>query len=386
MSKIIYLDNNATTKPAPEVVEAMFPFLTKMWGNPSSLHTFGGQVAAYIETARSQVAKLLNCQNPKEIVFTSCGTESNNTAIFSALKTHPNKKHIITTRVEHPAVLNVAKALEKSGYRVTYLSVNEPGHLNLDELRDAIKDDTALVSVMWANNETGVIFPIDKIAKICAERGVLFHTDAVQAAGKISMSLKDIPINFLSISGHKLHAPKGVGALYIKSGTPFHPYLIGGHHERSRRAGTENVASIVGLGKACEFVMKNMDKETSHVKKLRDRLEKGIIENVAHAHVNGDREMRLPNTTNISFDGIEGEAIILLLNESGICLSSGSACSSDSLEPSHVLTAMGLPDKRKHSSIRFSLSIYNDEKEIDFTISKVEEVVKRLRDLSPIPF
>lgn len=381
----IYFDNNATTKVSPEVLEAMMPFFSDLYGNPSSLHTFGGQVAKYIDTARQQVADLLGASRPSEIIFTSCGTEGNNTAIRSALKIAPKKKHIITTKVEHPAVLNLCKTLEKEGYETTYLSVNREGNLNLDEFRSAIKDNTAVVSVMWANNETGVIFPVKKIADICAEKKIPFHVDAVQAPGKVDIDLSKIPITYLTISGHKLHAPKGVGALFIRRGTTFHPLLIGGSHEQNRRAGTHNVASIVALGKASEIAKKDIKIEREKVFALRNRLEENILKKIPRSFVNGGREERLPNTTNISFESIEGEAILLMLNEFGICASSGSACSSGSLEPSHVLMAMGVPFTRAHGSVRLSLGKYNTEKEVDFVVEKLQEIVAKLRALSPVP-
>jgi cysteine desulfurase len=382
--KIVYVDNNATTRVAPEVMDAMLPFLKDMWGNPSSMHTFGGQVAKHIDRAREQVAALMGAQNPKEIVFTSCGTESDNAAIRSALATQPEKRHVVTTSVEHPAVLNLCQQLEKEGYEVTFLSVDGEGRLDLNELRSALRPDTAIASIMWANNETGTIFPIEKIAEMTASRGILLHVDAVQYVGKFPIDLRKIPIDFMAISGHKIHASKGVGALYIRRGTKFHPYVIGGHQERGRRGGTENVASIVGLGAAGELAMKDMDKERKRLIDMRNKLEKDIIEKVPKVSVNGCVESRLPNTTNISFESIEGEAILLMLNEYGICASSGSACTSGSLEPSHVLLAMGIPHERAHGSIRFSLSRYNTEAEMDYIIEKLPPVIEHLRALSPV--
>lgn len=382
--KTIYLDNNATTSVAPEVIDAMLPFLRNMWGNPSSMHTFGGQVAAHLDRAREQVASLIGAASPGEIIFTSCGTESDNTAIQSALTTSSGRNHFITTRVEHPAVLNIAKRLPQKGYDVTLLSVDNMGRLDLGNLKKAISDRTALVSIMWANNETGVIFPIEEIAKICAERNIPLHVDAVQAAGKIPIDMKKTPVTFLAISGHKLHAPKGVGALYIRKGTPFVPWLVGGHQERGRRGGTENVASIVALGAAADLALSNMALERSRVAVLRDRLEKGILEKIPKVFINGDPGARLPNTTNISFEGIEGEAILLMMNEYGICASSGSACTSGSLDPSHVMIAMGVPFARAHASIRFSLSRYNTQDEIDFVIEKLPGIIAHLRSLSPV--
>lgn len=381
--KTIYLDNNATTQVAPEVVDVMLPFLKDLWGNPSSMHTFGGQVGKHIAEAREKVSKLLNA-TPDEIVFTSCGSESNNTAIRSALATSSDKRHMITTAVEHPAVLNLAKLLEKEGIDVTFLPVDGEGRLDIATFEKAIRPDTFLVSIMWANNETGVIFPIERISEICSERNIPLHVDAVQAAGKITIDLKKTPITYMSISGHKLHAPKGVGALYVRRGTPFSPWLVGGHQERSRRGGTENVASIVGMGKACALAGEHMQEENTRVSALRDRLEKEIMSKIPYSHIHGDAEHRLPNTTNIGFEGVEGEAILLMLNEFGICASSGSACTSGSLDPSHVMMAMGIPFTRAHGSIRFSLSRYNDEADVDEVVDKLPGIIKNLRDLSPI--
>lgn len=382
--KTVYMDNNATTRVAPEVIEAMLPFLAEMWGNPSSMHTFGGNVAKHIDNARRQVANLIGAQRESEIVLTSCGTESDNTAIRSALAAAPHKRRIVTTKVEHPAVLGLAKLLAKQDYDVIFLPVDSLGRLDTAALKEAITDDTAIVSVMWANNETGVIFPIEEIAKICDQRGVPLHVDAIQAVGKIPIDLRRTPITYLAISGHKLHAPKGVGALYVRRGTPFTPWLVGGHQERGRRGGTENVASIIGLGKACELARAHMEEEVTRIIDMRDRLERTIIEVIPKSHVHGDREHRLPNTTNIGFEAIEGEAILLMLNEYGICASSGSACASGSLDPSHVLVAMGVPFSRAHGSIRFSLSRYNTDEEIDFVLEKLPGIIKHLRHLSPV--
>lgn len=380
--KVIYLDNNATTSVADEVIEAMLPYHGKLYGNPSSMHTFGGQIHRKIENARGTVAELINAEH-EEIIFTSCGTESDNTAIISALQTNPQKRHIITTRVEHPAVLNFCKTMSRRGYEVTFLPVDKFGQLNLDELRAAITDNTALVSIMYANNETGVIFPMEETTRIVKSRGVLFHTDAVQAIAKIPIDVKKLPVDMISISGHKIHAPKGVGALYVRKGTRFSPYIIGGHQEKSRRAGTENVASIIGIGKACELAKKLLHNESTKIKALRDRLEQGLLKSCPNARINGDREHRLPNTTNITFEYVEGEAILLRLNEDNICASSGSACTSGSLEPSHVLRAMGVPFTAIHGSVRFSLSRYNTDEDIDFVLKRMPEIIKELRELSP---
>ncbi len=380
--KVIYSDNNATTQVAPEVLEEMLPYFHDLYGNPSSMHSFGGQVAGRLKEAREKVARLIGA-TPDEILFTSCGTESDNTAIRAAIASHPHKKHIVTTRVEHPAVKNLCEHLGRYGYRVTFLPVDRHGRLDLEHLQKVLSSDTAIVSIMWANNETGVVFPIEEIAQMVRETGGVFHTDAVQAVGKIPIDMGQIPVDMLSLSGHKLHAPKGIGALYVRKGTKFSPFLIGGHQEGGRRGGTENVASIIGLGKACELALEHLAEENERVKSLRDKLENGILKGIPSAMVNGDREHRLPNTTSISFEYVEGEAILLMMNEFGICASSGSACTSGSLEPSHVLRAMGVPFTAAHGSIRFSLSIYNKEEEIDFIIEKLPPIIERLRELSP---
>jgi cysteine desulfurase len=380
--KTVYVDNNATTKVAPEVVEAMLPYFSDYYGNPSSMHFFGGQVQKKVDEARAKVADFLGTE-PSEIVFTSCGTESDNAAILGTLDSYPEKRHLITTRVEHPAVGNVSTYLGRKGYRVTELSVDREGRLDLDELRESITEETALVTVMYANNETGVIFPIEEIGEIVKARGISFHTDAVQAAGKIPLNLKKSKMDMLSISGHKLHAPKGIGVLYIRKGTKFSPFLIGGHQEKGRRGGTENVPYIIGLGKACELAKKYLDEENTRVKALRDYLEAKILEKIPNTLINGDCVHRLPNTVSVSFEYVEGESILLLLSDLGICASSGSACTSGSLEPSHVLRAMGVPFTAAHGSIRFSLSIYNTKEEMDYIIEHLPPIIQRLRDISP---
>jgi cysteine desulfurase len=387
MLKVIYLDNNATTAVAPEVRRAMEPFLGDLYGNPSSIHTFGGQVAKHVDRAREQLARLLGA-DPSEVLFTSCGTESDNAAVRSALATFPDRRHIITTRVEHPAIGSLCRALAQPGagrtrYRVTELGVDAHGMINLADLENAIDDDTAIVSVMWANNETGVVFPIEEIGAICRKRGVLFHTDAVQAVGKVPINLAKLPIDMLSLSGHKLHAPKGVGALYVRRGTRFSPFIIGGHQENNRRGGTESVPLIVGLGTAAELAEKNLPLEQTRVRALRDRLEKGLLATAPDAILNGHPTQRLPNTTNISFEYVEGEAILLMLDQHGVCASSGSACTSGSLEPSHVLRAMGVPFTAAHGSVRFSLSIYNTEDEINTVLKVLPPIIRRLREISP---
>lgn len=381
--KIVYVDNNATTAVAPEVFEAMKPFLTNLYGNPSSMHSFGGQVGGHVRTAREQVAALLGAESPTEIVFTSCGSESDNHAIRGTLAANPNKRHIVTTRVEHPAIGSLCKALTRDGYRVTELAVDHEGCLDLAELEAAIREDTALVSVMYANNETGVIFPIEQIGQIVKARGVMFHVDAVQAVGKLPINLADSTIDLLSLSGHKLHAPKGIGSLYIRSGSRIRPFLIGGHQERNRRGGTEAVPNIVALGKAAELAAAHIEEESTRVKAMRDRLEKTLLALGPDARLNGHPTLRLPNTTNISYLYVEGEAILLLLDQVGICASSGSACTSGSLEPSHVLRAMGVPYEAAHGSVRLSLSRYNTEEEIDHIIAHLPPIINRLRAISP---
>jgi len=385
MSNVIYMDNNATTRVAPEVVETMLPYFSEYYGNPSSMHTFGHKVGVAITEARSNIAQLLGC-DPDELIFTSCGTESDSTALLSAIHANPEKRHIVTTRVEHPAVKNLAENLQSMTghkYRVTQLAVDDEGMLDLAEYEEALSDETAIVSVMWANNETGVIFPVEKMAEIALSRGILFHTDAVQAVGKVPINLQESSINFLSLSGHKLHAPKGVGVLYVRKGTPYAPFLVGGHQEHGRRGGTENSASIIGLGKACELAAKHMTDENTRVKMLRDKLEESLLRIVPNSMLNGHKTERLPNTSNISFEYIEGESILLHLNTHKICASSGSACTSGSLEPSHVLRAMGVPFTAAHGSIRFSLSVFNTEDEVDYVIDKLPAIIKKLRDMSP---
>ncbi len=382
MSNVIYLDNNATTMVAPEVVEAMLPFFTDLYGNASSMHSFGGQVGKHIAKAREQVAALIGA-TADEIIFTSCGTESDNAAVLSACELQPEKKHFITTRVEHSAMLAMGDFLEKKGYDVTYLPVDSKGQLDLEELKSAIRPDTALVSIMYANNETGTVFPIQEIAEIVKSKDVLFHVDAVQAVGKEIIDLQKLPIDFLALSGHKLHAPKGIGVLYIRRGTRFRPFLRGGHQEKGRRAGTENAPYIIGLGKACELATQNLHEERTIVSALRDELEQGILASVPHCLINGDVANRLPNTTSIAFEAIEGEAILLMLNQFGICASSGSACTSGSLEPSHVLRAMGVPYTFAHGSIRFSLSRYTTKEEIQKVLQVTPKIMENLRKLSP---
>ena len=382
--KEIYFDNNATTKVDEAVFEEMRPYLCELYGNPSSMHFFGGQVQKKVDEARNRVAELLGA-SPDEIIFTACGTESDNAAIRSALEVFPERRHVITTRVEHPAVLTLCRNLSKRGYRVTELNVDGEGRLDLEELRNAVDEDTAVVSVMWANNETGVVFPIEEIGRIVKEKGkgALFHTDAVQAVGKIPLNMATSTVDMLSLSGHKLHAPKGIGILYLRKGVPFRPLLVGGHQERNRRAGTENTAGIIALGKACELAGEWLEDENTRVKAMRDRLQATLLELIPRSRINGGEAERLPNTLSIAFEFVEGEAILMLLSDKGICASSGSACTSGSLEPSHVLRAMGVPFTCAHGSIRFSLSRFNTDEEIDTVIRELPPIIRRLREMSP---
>jgi cysteine desulfurase len=380
--KEIYLDNNATTKVDEAVFEEMRPYFCELYGNPSSMHFFGGQVQSKVNEARGRVADLLGAA-PDEIIFTACGTESDNAAIRSALEVFPDRRHIITSRVEHPAVLTQCRNLTQKGYRVTEIGVDGAGRLDMDEYKAAVDTDTAIVSLMWANNETGVIFPVEEAAAIAKSKGALFHSDAVQAIGKIPINMAASSIDMLSLSGHKLHAPKGIGVLYLRRGTPFRPFLVGGHQEKSRRAGTENAAALIALGKACQLAGQYMEAENSVVKAMRDRLQDALMASIPHARINGGGAERLPNTTSIAFEFVEGEAILLLLSEFGICASSGSACTSGSLEPSHVLRAMGVPFTCAHGSIRFSLSRFTTDAEIDTVIREMPPIIARLRQMSP---
>ena len=384
MNKVVYLDNNATTQCAPEVVEAMLPYFTEKYGNASSMHTFGGENRHVIDQARHTVADFINAAYDDEIIFTSCASESDNTAIFSAVRANRNKKHIITSAVEHPAVMEPFRYLQTQGYRVDYIGVDELGRFNMEQFKQVLDEDTALVSIMWANSETGTIFPIAEIAKLAHEKGALFHTDAVQAVGKIPVDVQAAGVDMLSLSAHKFHGPKGIGVLYVKRGTRFLPYLMGGHQEKHRRAGTENVPYIVGLAKAAELAKKRVtDGTMDKVAVLRDRLEKGILATIPDVKVNGDPQHRVPNTTNISFGYIEGESILMYLNDFGICASSGSACTSGSLEPSHVLRAMNVPFQFAHGSIRFSLSDQTTQADIDLVLKELPPIIKRLREISP---
>ncbi|DAA96536.1 TPA: cysteine desulfurase NifS [Candidatus Gastranaerophilales bacterium HUM_9] len=382
---VIYLDNNATTRVDDKVLEVMLPYLKDEYANPSSMYEFSTNASKAIDDARHSMKDFLGANNAKEIVFTSCGSESANTAIKGAVSYNKNKKHIITTKVEHPCVLNTYKMLEKQGYKVDYIGVNSNGELELDELKSKITPDTALVSVMWANNETGVIFPIKEIGEIIKSKNpeTLFFVDAVQAAGKIDIDVKDTNIDMLGVSGHKFHAPKGIGALYVNSSVVLPPLINGGHQERGYRAGTENVPYIVGMGKAAELAIDNMKYELSEVKRLRDKLETGILKNIFNARLNTSISNRVPNTTNIGFEYVEGELILLHLSDIGVCASSGSACTSGSLEPSHVLRAMGTPFTSLHGSIRFSLSRFTTEKEIDYVLDNIGKVIGEIVAISP---
>jgi cysteine desulfurase len=375
---VYYFDNNATTRVAPEVIDAMLPFLREYWGNPSSAYQFGHHLAKHLDEAREKVAALLNA-DPREIVFTSCGTESNNSAIHSALVSHPEKRHVLTTSVEHSANVKFCDYLQKQGYAVTLLPVESDGSLDLHLLEQSIRPDTAIVSVMWANNETGVMFPIEEVAAICRSKGALFHTDAVQIAGKTKIDVKDLGVDFLSLSAHKLHAPKGIGLLYVKRRAKYHPYIIGGSQERGRRGGTENVANIVAFGRAAELAMSNLQDENTRVRALRDKLEIGILSKIPKTSRNGAKEPRLPNTSNIAFDSVEAEGILMLMDQAGICASSGSACTTGSLDPSHVLIAMGCGVARARGSIRFSLGRYNTESEVDYLLQHLPAVIGKLR-------
>ena len=384
MNRFVYIDNNATTAVAPEVTEAMLPYLSSHWGNPSSMHSFGGNVKRALDAAREKVAALIGAEHPNEIIFTSCGSESNNLAIRGTVDAIGGHPHVITSRVEHAAVLGPCHYLEDKGFRLSTLDVDEKGRLDLDQVREFSQSGKKTVaSIMWANNETGVVFPVERIGELVKEGGGIFHTDAVQAAGKLPVCVKDLPVDLLSLSGHKLHAPKGIGALYVRRGTKITPQIMGGHQERGRRAGTENVPYIVGLGAACELAMQRMEQDAAHERRLRDRLEEGLLANCKGARVNGDPENRLPNTTNISFEYVEGEAVLLMLDDVGICASTGSACASGSLEPSHVLRAMDVPRSCLHGSIRFSFSRYNTDEDVDYVLEQMPRIINRLRELSP---
>ncbi len=381
--RFYYFDNNATTRIAPEVADAMIPFLRDGWANPSSAYGIAGRVHKAVEDARGKVAALVNA-DPKEILFTSCGTESNNAALHSALVTQPGKRHVVTTAVEHSANINYAEYLRRQGHEVTLLPVEADGSLDIHLLERSIRPDTAIVSVMLANNETGVLFPVEEIAALCRSKGVLCHTDAVQTPGKMKLDVKSLGVDFLSLSAHKLYAPKGIGMLYVKKRTRFQPFVIGGHQERGRRGGTENVPHIIGFGKAAEMALAGYAAEYRRVQALRDRMESAILATIPNTFVNGDRSNRLPNTSNIAFEFVEAEAVLMLLDQVGICASSGSACTTGSLDPSHVLTAMGLTPMRARGCIRFSLGIYNTDEDVDYLLRHLPPIIQRLRDISPL--
>jgi cysteine desulfurase len=409
MNSVIYLDHNATTPILPEVLEAMMPYLTTEWGNPSSAYKFGAKLKSVIETAREQVAELIGA-HPMDVIFTSCATESNNAAIAAALKANPTKRHIVTSQVEHSSVLNYCMALERGGpdrsggftppsaggestsphggvkpplhepgYRVTYLPVDRDGLLNVADLEAAITDETAVVSLMWANNETGVLFPVEQIAEICRSRGVLYHCDAVQAAGKVEIDVRKIPADYLSLTGHKFHAPKGIGALYVRRKSPFSPLVYGGHQERNRRGGTESVPLIVGMGKAAQLARKQLPDFERKVRPLRDALEEGILSSVPNTELNGHKTQRLVNTANITFHGIESEALLIMLDKEGVCASSGSACLADSDEPSHVIKAMKPNTAASRQMIRFSIDAATTQAQIRSAVTAVERETEALR-------
>ena len=378
---MVYLDNNATTQVDPAVFEAMLPWLRDQYGNPSSVYSLGKRAAAALDTAREQVASLINCA-PGELIFTSCGSESINAAILSAASIDPDKTHIVTTAVEHSATIKLCEHLARRGYEITWLAVDNLGRLDLERLERAIRPDTALVTLLWANNETGVLFPLQEIARITSGRKVALHVDAVQAVGKLPLNVNDLGVQFLSLSGHKLHCSKGVGALYVNGRGRFTPWLRGSQ-ENARRGGTQNVSSIVGLGKAAELAAGHLREDSFRAETMRDRFEEAIIESVPGTAVNGDRENRLPNTTNIAFEGIESEGALMLLDERGICCSAGSACTSGSVHPSHVLKAMGFSNHRARSSLRFSFGRFNTDEQVAFACAAVPEVIQKLRRLSP---
>jgi len=380
--RVIYLDNNATTRTAPEAVAAMLPYFSEYYGNASSIHKFGGRLAKVVEEGRAKVAAFLGA-DPSEIIFTSCGTESDNAAILSSLDVCPKRRKIVISTVEHPAILNLGKDLERRGYTVVKIPVDSLGRLDMERARETIDENTAVVSVMWANNETGNLYPVEELAALAHRAGALFHTDAVQAAGKVPFKLRDMEIDMLSVSGHKFHAPKGIGALYVRRGVRFRPFVVGGHQERGRRAGTENVPYIVAMGVAAELAMASFDKENTYVRKLRDDLQARLTAAIPNVRVNGDQEHRLPNTTNLSFEYIEGESILMHMDIYGICASSGSACTTGSLEPSHVMRAMGVPYTAAHGAIRFSFSRYNTQEDVDAVVEVMPGIISKIREISP---
>jgi len=382
-TQLAYLDNNATTQVAPEVLQEMLPYLSEFYGNPSSIHQFGEQVGKAIERARVQVQKLIGATHSSEVIFTSCATEATSTAINSAIEAFPNRKEIITSVIEHPATLELCQMLERKGYTVHWIGVDKRGRLDMEAYKQALSPNVAIASFMWANNETGSLFPIRGMAELAKQHGILFHTDAVQVAGKLPIQVADSGIDLLSISGHKFHAPKGVGALYLRRGAKFRPLLRGGHQERGRRAGTENCSGIVGLGKAAELATIAMEQDSARIKMMRDRLEMGLLARIPNCFVTGDPKHRVPNTSNIAFEFVEGESILLMLDQHGIAASSGSACTSGSLEPSHVMRAMDIPYTAAHGAIRFSLSRFTTEEMVDQVLAVLPGIVEKLRMLSP---
>ena len=381
--KTVYMDNNATTKMPAEVMGAMLPYMSKYYGNPSSSYEIGAAVREKIDEARRNVADLIGAE-PEEIIFTSGGTESDNTAIRSAISLQPDKKTIVTSSVEHPAIRSLCTHLSKKGYRIIEIPVSKYGEPDIEKYEKSLNEDTALATIMWANNETGVLFPVKIAAEMARKKGILFHTDAVQAAGKIDINLKNTAIDMLSLSGHKIHGPKGTGVLYVRSGTPFYPMMMGGHQETGRRAGTENTPGIIGLGKASKLAVHHLKENSYRIRKLRNRLEKGIIESVPGASINGYNVPRLPNTSNISFENIDGESILLMLDEIGVSVSTGSACSSGSQDPSHVLLAMGLSPLKAKSSVRFSLGIDNTDDDVELVLEHIPGIIEQLRSISPL--
>nr|WP_321273874.1 cysteine desulfurase NifS [uncultured Vibrio sp.] len=381
--KLVYLDNNATTRIDPKALEVMLPYLDTYYGNPSSIHRLGAVVGHAMETAREQIQQLIGAEHASEVIFTSCATEATSTAILSAVEAYPDKKDIITTQVEHPATLQLCQTLERKGYTIHWIGVDKKGRLDMTALKAALSRNVAIISLMWANNETGTIFPVEQVAQLAKRYGVVVHVDAVQMVGKCPVNVQSCPIDMLSISGHKFHAPKGVGALYVKRGTKFRPLLRGGHQERGRRAGTENAASVIAMGKAAELAYIALETDTSRIQMLRDRLEQGLLARIPSCFVTGFPKRRVPNTTNIAVEYIEGEALLLMMNQVGIAASSGSACTSGSLEPSHVMKAMQIPFTAAHGTLRFSLSRFTTDEEIDHVLEQLPPIVERLREMSP---
>ena len=381
--KLVYLDNNATTRIDPKALEVMLPYLDTYYGNPSSIHRLGAVVGHAMETAREQVQQLIGAEHASEVIFTSCATEATSTAILSAVEAYPDKKEIITTQVEHPATLQLCQTLERKGYTIHWIGVDKKGRLDMTALKAALSRNVAIISIMWANNETGTIFPVEQVAQLAKRYGVVVHVDAVQMVGKCPVNVQSCPIDMLSISGHKFHAPKGVGALYVKRGTKFRPLLRGGHQERGRRAGTENAASVIAMGKAAEMAYIALETETQRIQMMRDRLEQGLLARIPSCFVTGFPKRRVPNTTNIAVEYIEGEALLLMMNQVGIAASSGSACTSGSLEPSHVMKAMQIPFTAAHGTLRFSLSRFTTDEDIDHVLEQLPPIVERLREMSP---